>query len=151
MSDAYLQLDKLTLAYGDTVAVKDLDLSIAKGELVALLGPSGCGKTTTMRSIAGLLTPASGRIRLDGADITRVSANKRAVGLVFQSYALFPHLTVYENVAFGLRLKGISRHRISMPASAPASNPSASPISPPASPPNSPAASSSAWRLPAPW
>ncbi|XAZ22725.1 ABC transporter ATP-binding protein [Sinorhizobium sp. B11] len=107
MSDAYLQLDKLTLAYGDTVAVKDLDLSIARGELVALLGPSGCGKTTTMRAIAGLLNPASGRINLDGADITRVSANKRAVGLVFQSYALFPHLTVYENVAFGLRLKGL--------------------------------------------
>ena len=108
MSDAYLQLDKLTLAYGDTVAVKDLDLTIEKGELVALLGPSGCGKTTTMRSIAGLLTPASGRINLDGDDITRVSANKRNVGLVFQSYALFPHLTVYENVAFGLRLKGVS-------------------------------------------
>ena len=108
MSDAYLQLDKLTLAYGDTVAVKDLDLTIEKGELVALLGPSGCGKTTTMRSIAGLLTPASGRINLDGTDITRVSANKRNVGLVFQSYALFPHLTVYENVAFGLRLKGVS-------------------------------------------
>ncbi|MBO9125417.1 MULTISPECIES: ABC transporter ATP-binding protein [unclassified Rhizobium] len=108
MSDTYLQLDKLTLAYGDTVAVKDLDLSIRKGELVALLGPSGCGKTTTMRSIAGLLNPASGRITLDGADITRVSANKRNVGLVFQSYALFPHLTVYENVAFGLRLKGVS-------------------------------------------
>ncbi len=108
MSDAYLQLDKLTLAYGDTVAVKDLDLTIEKGELVALLGPSGCGKTTTMRSIAGLLTPASGRINLDGDDITRVSANKRNVGLVFQSYALFPHLTVYENVAFGLRLKGMS-------------------------------------------
>ncbi|MBX5221470.1 MULTISPECIES: ABC transporter ATP-binding protein [unclassified Rhizobium] len=108
MSDAYLKLDKLTLRYGDTVAVRDLDLAIAKGELVALLGPSGCGKTTTMRAIAGLLKPASGRIGLDGADITRVSANKRAVGLVFQSYALFPHLTVYENVAFGLRLKGIS-------------------------------------------
>ncbi|ABC92175.1 spermidine/putrescine ABC transporter, ATP-binding protein [Rhizobium etli CFN 42] len=108
MFDSYLQLDKLTLRYGDTVAVRDLDLAIAKGELVALLGPSGCGKTTTMRAIAGLLKPASGRIGLDGADITRVSANKRAVGLVFQSYALFPHLTVYENVAFGLRLKGIS-------------------------------------------
>ncbi|WP_431320281.1 ABC transporter ATP-binding protein [Rhizobium sp. YTU87027] len=107
MSDAYLKLDKLTLAYGDTVAVKDLDLSIAKGELVALLGPSGCGKTTTMRSIAGLLAPASGRITLDGDEISRVSPNKRNVGLVFQSYALFPHLTVYENVAFGLRLKGI--------------------------------------------
>ncbi|MET0748408.1 MAG: ABC transporter ATP-binding protein [Rhizobium sp.] len=107
MSDSYLALDKLTLAYGSAVAVKDLDLSIGRGELVALLGPSGCGKTTTMRAIAGLLTPSSGRISLDGVDITRVSANKRAIGLVFQSYALFPHLSVYENVAFGLRLKGL--------------------------------------------
>ncbi|PZM16080.1 ABC transporter ATP-binding protein [Rhizobium tubonense] len=108
MSDpAYLTLERLTLAYGDTVAVKGLDLSIGRGELVALLGPSGCGKTTTMRAIAGLLAPTSGKISLDGADITRVSANKRSVGLVFQSYALFPHLTVYENVAFGLRLKGM--------------------------------------------
>jgi putative spermidine/putrescine transport system ATP-binding protein len=108
MSDAaYLSLEKLTLAYGDTVAVGGLDLTIGKGELVALLGPSGCGKTTTMRAIAGLLTPSSGKIRLDGVDVTRVPANKRAVGLVFQSYALFPHLTVYENVAFGLRLKGM--------------------------------------------
>ncbi|WP_105385947.1 ABC transporter ATP-binding protein [Neorhizobium alkalisoli] len=108
MSDAsYLSLEKLTLAYGDTVAVADLDLDIRKGELIALLGPSGCGKTTTMRAIAGLLPVKSGRVRLDGADMTRVPANKRAVGLVFQSYALFPHLSVYENVAFGLKLKGM--------------------------------------------
>ncbi|MCB8819685.1 ABC transporter ATP-binding protein [Microvirga rosea] len=108
MSDAsFLRLERLTLAYGDTPAIKDLDLSIGRGELVALLGPSGCGKTTTMRSIAGLLKPRSGKILLDGADITRMPANKRAVGLVFQSYALFPHLSVFENVAFGLRLKRI--------------------------------------------
>ena len=108
MSDtSFLTLDKLSLAYGKSIAVKDLDLDIRKGELLALLGPSGCGKTTTMRSIAGLMTPVGGRISLDGADITRVAANKRAVGLVFQSYALFPHLTVFENVAFGLKLKGM--------------------------------------------
>jgi len=108
MSDAtYLALQKLTLAYGDSVAVADLDLDIKKSELIALLGPSGCGKTTTMRAIAGLLPVKSGHVRLDGADITRVPANKRAVGLVFQSYALFPHLSVYENVAFGLKLKGM--------------------------------------------
>ncbi|POO51049.1 ABC transporter ATP-binding protein [Agrobacterium rosae] len=108
MSDAnYLSLQNLSLAYGNSVAVKDLNLDIRKGELLALLGPSGCGKTTTMRAIAGLMPVAGGRIDLDGADITRVSANKRAVGLVFQSYALFPHLTVYENVAFGLKLKGM--------------------------------------------
>jgi putative spermidine/putrescine transport system ATP-binding protein len=109
MSDAnFLSLQKLSLAYGSTLAVKDLDLDIRKGELLALLGPSGCGKTTTMRAIAGLMPIAGGRIDLDGVDITRVSANKRAVGLVFQSYALFPHLNVYENVAFGLKLKGMS-------------------------------------------
>ncbi len=108
MSDqTFLTLDKLTLAYGKTVAVKDLDLHIHKGELLALLGPSGCGKTTTMRAIAGLLSPTGGRISLDGIDITRMAANKRAVGMVFQSYALFPHLSVFENVAFGLKLKGM--------------------------------------------
>ncbi len=106
MSDrAFLSLENLTLSYGNSIAVDKFNLDIRKGELVAFLGPSGCGKTTTMRSIAGLLNPTSGRIRLDGADITHVAANKRNVGLVFQSYALFPHLTVYENVAFGLRLK----------------------------------------------
>ena len=109
MSDAtFLSLDKLTLAYGKTTAVKDLDLNIRKGELLALLGPSGCGKTTTMRSIAGLMPVRSGRITLDGKDITRIPANRREVGLVFQSYALFPHLSVFENVAFGLKLKGMS-------------------------------------------
>ncbi|AHK04153.1 MULTISPECIES: ABC transporter ATP-binding protein [Rhizobium/Agrobacterium group] len=109
MSDAnYLSLQKVSLAYGNSIAVKDLDLDIRKGELLALLGPSGCGKTTTMRAIAGLMPVAGGRIDLDGTDITRVAANKRAVGLVFQSYALFPHLTVYENVAFGLKLKGMN-------------------------------------------
>ena len=106
MSDrAFLNLENLTLSYGNSIAVDKFSLAIRKGELVAFLGPSGCGKTTTMRSIAGLLNPTSGRITLDGTDITRVAANKRNVGLVFQSYALFPHLTVYENVAFGLRLK----------------------------------------------
>jgi putative spermidine/putrescine transport system ATP-binding protein len=109
MSDAnYLSLQKVSLAYGNSIAVKDLDLDIRKGELLALLGPSGYGKTTTMRAIAGLMPVAGGRIDLDDADITRVAANKRAVGLVFQSYALFPHLTVYENVAFGLKLKGMN-------------------------------------------
>ncbi|MCR4265875.1 ABC transporter ATP-binding protein [Nitratireductor sp. ZSWI3] len=106
MSDpAYLDLKELTLAYGKTIAVDRLNLPIRKGELIALLGPSGCGKTTTMRAITGLLKPASGTITLDGRDITRLPANKREVGLVFQSYALFPHLSVFENVAFGLRLR----------------------------------------------
>lgn len=113
MSDAkYLSLQNLSLAYGNSIAVKDLNLDIRKGELLALLGPSGCGKTTTMRAVAGLMPIAGGRIDLDGVDITRVSANKRAVGLVFQSYALFPHLTVFENVAFGLKLKGMTGKKL---------------------------------------
>lgn len=108
MSDqAFLTLDQLTLRYGNTTAVDKLNLTINKGELLALLGPSGCGKTTTMRAIAGLMDVAGGTIRLDDKDITRVAANKREIGLVFQSYALFPHLTVFDNVAFGLKLKGI--------------------------------------------
>ncbi|HEY0275057.1 MAG TPA: ABC transporter ATP-binding protein, partial [Paenirhodobacter sp.] len=112
MSDAFLTLENLTLGYGGAVAVDRLGLSMRKGELVALLGPSGCGKTTTMRAIAGLMTPMAGRVMLDGRDITRVAPNKRGIGLVFQSYALFPHLTVFENVAFGLRLQGVSRDEI---------------------------------------
>ncbi|MEJ8472808.1 ABC transporter ATP-binding protein [Roseibium algae] len=105
MSDAIVRLSKLTLSYGKTIAVPDLDLDIMEGELIALLGPSGCGKTTTMRAIAGLLTPTSGTVEINGRDVTRIAANKRGIGLVFQSYALFPHLSAFENVAFGLRLK----------------------------------------------
>ncbi|MEM7693013.1 MAG: ABC transporter ATP-binding protein [Pseudomonadota bacterium] len=105
MSD-YVSLSGLTLAYGNTVAVDALDLGIEKGELVTLLGPSGCGKTTTMRAIAGLITPRAGTITIDGRDVTRVPPSRRGVGLVFQSYALFPHLNVFENVAFGLRVTG---------------------------------------------
>ncbi|NDV99947.1 ABC transporter ATP-binding protein [Salipiger sp. PrR002] len=112
MSDAFVQLSDLTLSYGKSVAVPNLDLSIREGELIALLGPSGCGKTTTMRAIAGLLSPTGGSITIDGRDVTRVPANKRGIGLVFQSYALFPHLTAYENVAFGLRLQKLPEAEI---------------------------------------
>jgi len=112
MSEDFLRLDGLTLAYRGQVAVDSLSVSLGQGELVALLGPSGCGKTTTMRAIAGLMAPAAGRITLAGRDITRVPANKRGVGLVFQSYALFPHLSVFENVAFGLRLKRLPGEEI---------------------------------------
>ncbi|MDO6586082.1 ABC transporter ATP-binding protein [Salipiger sp. 1_MG-2023] len=107
MSD-FVSLEGLTLAYGSTIAVDKLNLTIAQGELVSLLGPSGCGKTTTMRAIAGLMSPRAGRITIDGRDVTRLPPSKRDIGLVFQSYALFPHLTVYENVAFGLRLRSES-------------------------------------------
>ncbi len=92
--------------FRDTPVIRGLDLEVRAGEFVSLLGPSGCGKTTLLRIIAGLLAADRGRIRLDGADITRLPAHRRHVGVVFQNYALFPHLTVAENVAFGLRARG---------------------------------------------
>lgn len=113
MSDAFVSLSKLSLAYGQSIVVPELDLDVRKGELVALLGPSGCGKTTTMRAIAGLMTPHSGTISIDGRDVTNVPANKRGIGLVFQSYALFPHLTAFDNIAFGLRLRKLHQSEIS--------------------------------------
>lgn len=112
MSDKFVSLSDLTLSYGKTVAVPNINLDVVEGELIALLGPSGCGKTTTMRAIAGLLTPTSGSIAIDGRDVTRLAANKRGIGLVFQSYALFPHLSAYENVAFGLRLQKLPEAEI---------------------------------------
>ena len=105
---SHLVLDKLNLAYGKAAAVRDLDLAVEQGQLLSLLGPSGCGKTTTMRAVAGLLPPVSGRIVLAGEDITRKPAHQRDMGLVFQSYALFPHLSAWDNVAFGLRLRKVA-------------------------------------------
>jgi putative spermidine/putrescine transport system ATP-binding protein len=103
-----LQLTNLTLSYTkEQIAVQNLGLEVESGELLALLGPSGCGKTTTMKAVAGLLEPVSGQIRLGDKDITKVPANRRDIGMVFQSYALFPHLSVFENVAFGLRIRRV--------------------------------------------
>jgi spermidine/putrescine transport system ATP-binding protein len=102
-----LQLIGLTKRYGDLVAVDDLDLTIPAGSFFALLGASGCGKTTTLRMVAGLEEPTGGSIRLGERDVTNLRAYQRPVNTVFQSYALFPHLDVFENVAFGLRRRGI--------------------------------------------
>ena len=88
--------------FGAFTAINDLDLAIAPGELVTLLGPSGCGKTTTLRMLAGLESPSAGRIEIGGQDVTRLPANRRDVSMVFQSYALFPHMSVAQNVAYGL-------------------------------------------------
>ena len=90
---------------GDIQAVRDVDLDVKPGELLTLLGPSGCGKTTMLRMIAGFQEPSAGRIFIGELDVTRVPANRRDIGFVFQSYALFPHLTVFENVAYGLRVR----------------------------------------------
>jgi spermidine/putrescine transport system ATP-binding protein len=102
-----LRLDHLTKSFGDMTAVDDLSLTIPAGSFFALLGASGCGKTTTLRMVAGLEDPTSGRISIGDRDITSMRAYQRPVNTVFQSYALFPHLDIYENVAFGLRRRGI--------------------------------------------
>jgi putative spermidine/putrescine transport system ATP-binding protein len=102
----YLDVGGVAKRFRDTSVIEDLDLEVRAGEFVSLLGPSGCGKTTLLRIIAGLLAADRGRVTLDGADITRVPAHRRNVGVVFQNYALFPHLTVADNVAFGLKARG---------------------------------------------
>lgn len=102
-----LDIDSITAHYGHTEVLKDLSLSVKAGELVSLLGSSGCGKTTTLRLVAGFLPPTKGRIKLGDKDITRLPAHTRNIGLVFQNYALFPHLSVLENVAFGLKQRGV--------------------------------------------
>jgi putative spermidine/putrescine transport system ATP-binding protein len=102
-----LTLTAVSADYGTTRVLEDLSLTVGKGELVSLLGSSGCGKTTTLRLVAGFMTPTSGTITLGDRDLTRVAAHKRDIGLVFQNYALFPHLSVADNVAYGLKTRGI--------------------------------------------
>jgi iron(III) transport system ATP-binding protein len=106
---AAVVFERVTKAFGPVVAVKDVSFEIEPGALVTLLGPSGCGKTTTLRLIAGLEMPTSGRIRIGDDDVTALPATERDVSMVFQSYALFPHMTVLENVAYGLSVSGWKR------------------------------------------
>lgn len=107
-----IQFKNVTKRFGDFVAIDDLSQDIFEREFFALLGPSGCGKTTMMRMLAGFETASSGQILLSGKDIANVPPNKRAVNMMFQSYALFPHLSVFENIAFGLRRAGMGRDEI---------------------------------------
>jgi len=102
-------LKQVTKRYGDTHAVRGLDLDIREGEFLTLLGPSGCGKTTTLRMIAGFVLPSSGTVYLGDEDVTRLPPNKRDIGMVFQDYALFPHMTIGENIAFGLTERRIDK------------------------------------------
>jgi spermidine/putrescine transport system ATP-binding protein len=106
-----LRLEDLTKRFGDFVAVRELSLTVPNGSFFALLGPSGCGKTTTLRMVAGLEDPTLGRVLIGDQDITRLRPYKRPVNTVFQSYALFPHLTIFENVAFGLRRRGVNDYK----------------------------------------
>ncbi|MBL6617461.1 MAG: ABC transporter ATP-binding protein [Reyranella sp.] len=105
---AFLELDKLSKTFGSHLAVDGLTLGVEKGEFVSLLGPSGCGKTTTLQMIAGFVEPSGGSIRLEGRDLLAVKPARRGLGIVFQSYALFPHMTVAENVGFGLEMQGVA-------------------------------------------
>ena len=107
---SFLTLTNLSKFYGAQCAVDDMNLSVEKGEFVTLLGPSGCGKTTTLQMIAGFVEASHGKICLDGKNITHSPPNTRGLGIVFQSYALFPHMTVSQNVSFGLEMRAVAKH-----------------------------------------
>ena len=109
MSGGRVQFTDLHKSYGEVPAVRGIELDITAGEFFSLLGPSGCGKTTTLRMIAGFETPTAGEIRIDGADVSRIPANDRPVNTVFQNYALFPFMSVEDNVAFGLRYQKVGK------------------------------------------
>src|SRR4051794_33946487 len=108
-TDASVRLKELTKLFGETRAVDRVSLTVEPGSMVALLGPSGCGKTTALRMIAGLLEPNAGEIFLDDRSITHVPVHRRNIGMLFQNYALFPHMSVAENIAFGLETRGVRR------------------------------------------
>lgn len=112
MNDIILQLQQIEKRFGDTKVLDGIDLSIKQGEFITMLGSSGCGKTTTLRIIAGLETPDSGRVLLEGRDVTNEEPNKRNVNTVFQNYALFPHMSVESNIGYSLRLKHIDKATI---------------------------------------
>ena len=113
VSENILEFKHLSRTFEDGfVAVDDFTLTIKRGEFVTFLGPSGCGKTTTLRMLAGFDAPTGGEILLNGADITRLPANERPINTVFQRYALFPHLNIFDNIAFGLKLKNFRKRRL---------------------------------------
>jgi spermidine/putrescine ABC transporter ATP-binding subunit len=107
MTEVMIELRNITKRYGNIVANADINLAIQRGELMTLLGPSGCGKTTALRCITGQVTPDEGRVLIDGADVTDVPTHKRELGMVFQNFALFPHMTVRDNVGFPLMIRGL--------------------------------------------
>ena len=110
MSD--VELSGLTKRYGETLAVDDVSLRVDEGEFFSLLGPSGCGKTTTLRMIAGFVRPNEGRIFIGGEDMTLLPPEKRGIGIVFQNYAIFPHMTAFDNIAFGLKMRKVPKREI---------------------------------------
>ena len=109
---SWVEMERLNKAFGAHAALRDFNISIERGELISLLGPSGCGKTTTLRVVAGFETPDAGEVRIDGEDILQAPPHRRRMGMVFQNYAIFPHLTAEENIAFGMRVAGRARKEI---------------------------------------
>ena len=109
MADALLRVEGLSKSFDGTQVLRDLSFEVGRGEFVTLLGPSGCGKTTTLRIVAGLLAPDTGRVVLSGSDITEAPPEKRALNTVFQNYALFPHMNVEKNISYGLRMRGMKK------------------------------------------
>lgn len=107
-----IRFENVKVAFGDFIAIPDLNLEIPEGSFFTLLGPSGCGKTTALRALAGLVSPTRGRIWIDGKDVTNLPSDKRQLGMVFQNYALFPTMTVWENIAFGLKVAHVSKEEV---------------------------------------
>ena len=107
-----INLSNIQVHFGDFEALKSINLEVKQGEFFTLLGPSGCGKTTTLRTITGFISPTNGKVEVDGKDITHLEIEKRNIGMVFQNYALFPTMSVYENIAFGLKVKKVSGDEI---------------------------------------
>lgn len=107
-----IRFEHIEIKYGNFVAIKDLNLHIKEGEFFTFLGPSGCGKTTSLRTLVGFIAPSNGKIMVAGKDVTRLPVEKREIGMVFQSYALFPTMSVYENIAFGLKVQKLSKEEI---------------------------------------
>jgi ABC-type Fe3+/spermidine/putrescine transport system ATPase subunit len=136
--------------FGDVPALRSTDLDVDPGEFLTLLGPSGSGKTTLLNICAGFLDPSEGRLSVDGRDVTALPARRRNMGMVFQSYALFPHMSVFENVAYGLKVRRVPRPEIARRV-AEALRVVGSRSSGTARCASFPAASSNAWRSPAPW
>ena len=107
-----VKFENVEIRYGDFVAINDLNLEIKEGEFFTFLGPSGCGKTTSLRALVGFITPSKGKVIVAGKDVTNLPVENRNIGMVFQSYALFPTMTVYENIAFGMKVKKLPKAEI---------------------------------------
>ena len=112
MNDAMIRLEDIVVRFGDFEALHNISVEVRKGEFFTFLGPSGCGKTTTLRTITGFIDPVQGTVNMEGRDITKVPIEKRNIGIVFQSYALFPTMTVADNIAFGLKIKHLKKNEI---------------------------------------